>query len=1041
MSHLFQFVFGNRRLMLALALAICGLGIFALRQLPIDAVPDITNVQVMVNSKTGSLSPEQIERQVTFPIESELNGIPGVSEIRSLSKFGLSQVVVVFQSSVDIYWARSQIFERLQAVELPTGIVAELAPITTGLGEVVMYTVEAKEGSALWKMPDMQRLIRLREIQERIIRPEMRRIEGVADVDTNGGYRKEVHINVLPSKLREHGMTILGLKHAVDSIGENVGGGYIQEEGSQIIVGVSAAVDKVSDLENFPVKVGFGGRTIRLKDVAEIRIESGLRVGAATENGHESVLGTILMRSGASSRTVASVAVDRLKAMSLPDEAFIAIHYDRSFLVDTTIRTVTKSLLEGAALVILILILLVGDLRSALLVASIIPISLLGAFIGMKITGVSANLMSLGAIDFGLIVDGAVVMVENFVRRAGSAPSNGTSRIKFFFDSALEVSRPVFFGVLVIITVYLPILFLTGVEGKMFRPMALTVLFALLTSLVLTMTFVPVAASYILKVDHAHETPWLFRKLEELYSKTLTIVFGQWGKILVFGSTALIGVITLYIFFAKIGSDFIPQLDEGDLVIGLVRDTSQGIDESVRQQLAAEKRILNFKEVETVFSRLGTPDSATDPMSVNFADTFVILKKDRDQWPVVEGMKRPRTKAELFEAIKADLEANLPPQDIARTQPIEMRFNEILEGSRADVTLRIYGPDLEVLADLIAKSEKALEGLPGLFEAQYDSLTALTKSRVLEVEPDFISLAERSVNANDLKNVFATALSGEKVGTFLDSDRTIPIVLHLDESLRENEKEIAKLPIDTLHGGFVPLSEVASLERRDRVTTIARNLGQRYSALSLFVKGRDIDSFVKDAQATIQEKVQLPPGYRFYWGGQFRNMQEARTRFAFLIPMTLLIVLVLLYRNFDSISDALVVMGAIPLAMIGGLLTLWLRGLSVTVPAIIGFIALAGVAVMNGVVLIGFIKDLQHKGLSVNEAVVQGAKARLRPVLMTALVAALGFIPMALNTGLGSEVQRPLATVVVGGLVSATLLTLVVLPLVYLLINRTHEAK
>lgn len=1027
--------------MLAVALAVCGIGIFALQHLPIDAVPDITNVQVMINSKTGSLSPEQIERQVTFPIESELNGIPGVAEVRSLSKFGLSQVIVVFESSVDIYWARSQIFERLQAVDLPDSIKPELAPITTGLGEVVMYTVEAKLGSALYNLPDLQRLIRLREIQERIIRPEMRRIDGVADVDTNGGYRKEVHINVLPAKLRQHGMTILDLKRAIDTIGDNVGGGYIQEEGSQIIVGVSANVEKLAALENFPVKVGFGGITVRVKDVAEVRIESGLRVGAATENGHESVLGTILMRSGASSRTVARQTVDRLKEFVLPDEAFIAIHYDRSFLVDTTIRTVTKSLLEGAALVILILILLVGDLRSALLVASIIPISLLGAFIGMKITGVSANLMSLGAIDFGLIVDGAVVMVENFVRRAGSAPSHGESRLKFFYDSALEVSKPVFFGVLVIITVYLPILFLTGVEGKMFRPMALTVLFALFTSLILTMTFIPAAASFILKIDHKHKTPWLFQKLETLYSSTLEIVFGKWGKVLVFGSTALIGAFTLYVFFAKLGSDFIPQLDEGDLVIGLVRDTSQGIDESVRQQIAAEKRILKFAEVETVFSRLGTPDSATDPMSVNFADTFIILKKDRDQWPVIEELKRHRTKPELFEAIKVDLEKNLPAQDIARTQPIEMRFNEILEGSRADVTLRIYGPDLEVLADLIAKSEKALEGMPGLFEAQYDSLTALTKSRVLEIQPDFIRLAEQSVNANDFKNVFSTALSGTTVGSYFDSDRSIPVVLHLDESLRENQTEIANLPIDTIHGGFVPLSAVASLVRRDRVTTIARNLGQRYSALSLFVKGRDIDSFVKEAQATIGSKLQLPPGYRIYWGGQFRNMQEARVRFAFLIPITLLIVLLLLYKNFESLSDALVVMGAIPLAMIGGLLTLWIRDLSITVPAIIGFIALAGVAVMNGVVLIGFIKDLRSGGLPVKEAVIQGAKARLRPVLMTALVAALGFIPMALNTGLGSEVQKPLATVVVGGLISATLLTLVVLPLIYVMISKERSMR
>lgn len=1036
MNLIFKFVLAHRRLSLSFTFILCSLGIFALKHLPIDAVPDITNVQVMINSKTGSLSPEQIERQVTFPIESELNGIPGVSEIRSLSKFGLSQVIVVFESSIDIYWARSQIFERLQTVDLPKGITPNLAPITTGLGEVVMYTVEAKEGSALAQLPDLQRLIRLREIQERIIRPELRRIEGVADVDTNGGYQKEVHINVFPSKLRQYGMTILDLKKSIDTIGENVGGGYIQEEGSQIIIGVSATIDNLISLKNFPVKVGFGGKTVQLKDIAEIRIESGLRVGAATENGHESVLGTILMRSGSSSQTVARQTVDRLKKFTLPDDAHIAIHYDRSFLVDTTIRTVTKSLLEGASLVILILILLVGDLRSALLVASIIPISLLGAFIGMKITGVSANLMSLGAIDFGLIVDGAVVMVENFVRRSGASSNLGNSRIKFFYEAALEVSRPVFFGVVVIITVYLPILFLTGVEGKMFRPMALTVLFALITSLILTMTFIPVAASYILKVDHAHKMPWLFRVLENMYSTTLAIVFGKWGRILVFGSTAAIGAFALYLFFVKIGSDFIPQLDEGDLVIGLVRDTSQGINESVQQQLAAEKRILQFKEVESVFSRLGTPVSATDPMSINFADTFVILKKNRETWPVITELKRPRTKLELFEAIKADIEANLPPQDIARTQPIEMRFNEILEGSRADVTLRIYGPDLEKLSDLIAQSKKVLEGMPGLFEAQYDSLTALTKSRVLEIQPDFNLLTERSVNANDLKNVFSTALAGTTVGSFLDSDRAIPIVLHLDESLRENQSEIAKLPVDTLHGGLVPIAEVASLNRRERVTTIARSLGQRYSALSLFVKGRDIDSFVKEAQDTVSKKVNLPPGYHIYWGGQFRNMQEAKLRFAFLIPLTLLIVLLLLYKNFNSLSDALVVMGAIPLAMIGGLITLWLQNLSITVPAIIGFIALAGVAVMNGVVLIGFIKDLQGTGLSTLEAIKVGAKARLRPVLMTALVAALGFIPMALNTGMGSEIQKPLATVVVGGLVSATLLTLVVLPLVYAIISK-----
>jgi heavy metal efflux system protein len=1014
-KKLISLCLSNQRLVLAGVLLFCGLGIYTMTVVPVDAVPDITNTQVMVNTRTGSLSPEQIERQVTYPVELELNGIPGVQEIRSLSKYGLSQVIVIFENSTDIYWARAQVFERLSIVSLPKNVKPELAPITTGLGEVVMYTVQAKPGSELSRLPEISRLIRLRELQERVIRPELRRISGVADVDTNGGFRKEIHINVFPERLEAHGLSLLELKKLVENVGRSAGGGYIQESGNQIIVGVMGDLKSADEVKLFPLKVSFRGKVLNVSDVAEVRIESGLRVGAATSRGEETVLGTVLMQSGANSRLVASQCVDKLNSLSLPDEAEIKIHYTRSFLVDTTIRTVTRSLLEGAALVVLVLIVLVGDLRSSLLVASVIPISLLGAFIGMKITGVSANLMSLGAIDFGLIVDGAVVLVENVVRRAGNPESLAKGRTTFFLDSCLEVIKPILFGVLIIMLVYAPILFLGGVEGKMFRPMAVTVLFALVTSLTLTLVFVPVAASLFLKIEHEHKTPWLFQKLESLYDATLKFIFRRRSLLVV--PTAVILVFAIWVLTAKLGSDFIPKLDEGDMVIGLVRGSSQGITESIRQQKLAEERILKFGEVETVFSRMGTPDSATDPMSVNFADTFVILKKDKSQWPVDLGLKRISTKEELFQKIKLDLEKNLPPQDITQTQPIEMRFNEILEGSRADVTLRFFGPDLSELSRLIKESKAALDGMPGLSDAQFDSLTALTKSQVLEIQPRAKQMADYSVNFNDLRDGFSLALAGEEVGVIYDYDRAVPVILHLDESLRESEAEIARLPIDTVQGGVVAIRQVAELKRSERVTTIARSWGQRYSALSLFVKGRDIDSFVQEAQKIVEAKIKLPPDYRVYWGGQFRNMAEAKARFAILIPITLFLMLFLLYRNFGALPEALLVFG--------------FRGFSLTVPAIIGFIALAGVAVLNGVVMLSFIADLRSRGLSSTKAVMTGAKLRLRPVMMTALVAALGFIPMALNTGLGSEVQRPLATVVIGGLISATLLTLVLLPIAY----------
>lgn len=1039
MKKIIYWCLRNKYFCLSLVLIFCGIGIYVSTHVPIDAVPDITNVQVMVNTKTGTLSPEQIERQVTYPIEIELNGLPGVTETRSLSKYGLSQVIVVFENSTDIYWARSQIFERLNAVNLPSGINPELAPITTGLGEVVMYTVEFRPDSPYRQRPLLDQLIRLREIQERNVRPELRRVQDVADVDTNGGFRKEIHINAFPERLKQNGLSLLEFKKLVENLGKNAGGGYFQEKGNQVIITVNNDLKSTEQVANFPLKVSYNGRIIKISDVAEVRIESGLRVGAATSHGEETVLGTVLMRSGANSRLVAIEAVKKIKEMILPDSAEIKIHYSRSYLVDTTIHTVGKNLLEGAILVIMVLIFLVGDFRSALIVASVIPISMIGAFIGMKITGVSANLMSLGAIDFGLIVDGAVVMVENIVRRSGDQKSLQKGRYIFFLEACLEVLKPVFFGVLIIMLVYIPILFLSGTEGKMFRPMAITVLLALLTSLVLTVIYVPVMSYLVLHVEKAHKAPWIFRKLESIYDKSLTFFFNR--KTLVIAPTLVVFVFSLWVLFFKLGSDFIPQLNEGDLVIGLVRNASQGINESVLQQKLAEKRIMQFKEVENVFSRMGTPDSATDPMSVNFADTFVILKKDTSQWPIDPNLGRHLTKDELFQRIKEDLTKNLPEQDISQTQPIEMRFNEILEGSRADVNLKFFGPDLNVLSDLINKSKAALEGMHGLEEAQFDSLTALTKSQVLNIEPRLADMASYSVNLNDLKQSFSLALAGEEVGVVYEFDRATPIVLHLDESLRENPDAIARLPIETLGKGVIPLSQLANLKRSEQVTTIARSWGQRYSALSLFVKNRDIESFVKEAQEIIQQKVEIPEGYRAAWGGQFKNMAEAKSRFLILIPLTLAVIFFLLYKNFSALREAVVVFTAIPLAMIGGIFSLWLRGMSLTVPAIIGFIALAGIAVLNGVVLITFISDLKKGGLDSEAAIKRGARIRLRPVMMTALVAALGFMPMALNTGMGAEVQKPLATVVIGGLVSATLLTLIFVPIAYYQISRVWKNK
>lgn len=1037
----------NRFWIVGAFLSIAMLGGFQALILPIDAVPDITNVQVMINTKTGALDPERIEKTVSYVIETEMAGLPGIVDIRSLSKYGLSQVVLVFKDGTDLYFIRQQVAQRLQNLrdQLPEGMTPELAPITTGLGEVVMYTVNAKAESELAKRPEEERLLYLRTIQEFVIRPELKKVEGVAEIDSNGGYRKEIHINADTRKMARYGITFDDLQKKLQTLGESYGGGYIQENKKQIIVRSSSHLPDLKTLGEIPIKLNFRGQPVLLKEVAGLREDHTQRLGAATANGEQTVLGTALMYIGANSREVSQNVVEALGQIELPKDIETKVVYTRSFLVNETIKTVSKSLMEGASLVVIVLLLLLGHLRAALVVAFAIPISMFFAVIGMRFFGISANLMSLGAIDFGLLVDGSVVMIENLLRRfeeKGAQTLSWQERLHLVKESAFEVSRPVALGLSLIMVVYVPILSLEGIEGKMFRPMAATVLMALGASLLVAIVLMPALGFLVIKppkkLSHFRIFDWIVGLYEPILNWSLNRRY-----VITFG-TLTFAAFSFFIF-SRLGSDFIPQLDEGDLVAGLVRDTSMGLDESVSQQKKAERIIREFPEVENVFSRLGTPESATDPMGVNFADTFIILKKESRTWPTaerVDGKKRARTKTELMEAISERIQKELPGHEVSPTQPIEMRFNEILEGSRADVSLRIFGPDLDKLIGYIDESKEVIEKMSGVAEAEMDSLTALRKSPVLNIELNYDALARYGVNLQSANTALEMAMSGVQVGNFYEVDRRFPVMLHLAEELRENPEEIKNIPVSLNEGGSVRLDSVATFSKIDQVTTIARSFGKRYAALSIFLKDRDVGGFVEEAKAKINDAVKMEGGYSTDWGGQFKNLEHARLRLLLIVPITLIAIFLLLFKNFESLRLTLLVYSSIPLAATGGILSLFLRGIPFSISAAVGFIALLGIAILNSMVLVDFINQLRAKGVTIRKSVEEGAKIRLRPVLMTALVAGLGFLPMAMNHGMGAEVQRPLATVVIGGLITSTLLTLVLLPTLYVwLEDRAPKTK
>ncbi|MCC4262723.1 CusA/CzcA family heavy metal efflux RND transporter [Pseudomonas aestusnigri] len=1018
----------RRFLMLSLILVLVGVGVWSFQRLPIDAVPDITNVQVQINTEAPGYSPLEAEQRITFPVETALYGLPNLSYTRSLSRYGLSQVTVVFEEGTDIYFARNLINERLGAIKsaLPPGLEPEMGPIATGLGEIFMYTVEALPGAAQADGSPLDATA-LREIQDWIIKPQLAQVPGVIEVNTIGGYDKQYHVTPSPQRLLEFGITVDELVSALRANNTNRGAGYIERNGQQLLVRSPGQLATIGDIEQVVI-ANRDGAPVRVADVAEVAIGKELRTGAATRDGKETVMGTAMMLVGENSRAVAQAVAEKLDAIqpSLPDGVKVEAVYDRTALVDKAIATVEKNLLEGALLVIVVLFLLLGNLRAALITAAVIPLSMLATITGMVRSGVSANLMSLGALDFGLIVDGAVIIVENCIRRLSQAQHQGQlalkERLQLVFEATNEVIRPSLFGVAIITVVYLPIFALTGVEGKMFHPMAATVVMALLAAMVLSLTVVPAAVAVFMGGKISEKESPVISGAKSLYRPALRVAM-RFRWLVLGGATTLVAV-CLWLA-TTLGSEFIPQLDEGDIALHALRIPGTGLEQSIEMQSQLEERLKAFGEVDKVFAKIGTPEVATDPMPPSVADNFVILKH-RSQWPDPDKTKDELV-AEMAEAVEM-----LPGNKYEFTQPIEMRFNELISGVRADLGIKVFGDDLDQLLTSANDVLEVVESMEGAADTRVEQVTGLP---MLSVHPKRMALSRYGLTVDDLQDLVAAGVGGENAGLIYEGDRRFQLVVRLPEDIRRDVNSLADLPVPLPDGGYVPLSEVAELELAPAPNQISRENGKRRVVVTANVRDRDLGGFVEEAQARIADDVDLPAGYWLDYGGTFEQLQSASQRLAIVVPVTLAIILALLVMAFGSLKDALIIFTGVPLALTGGVLSLWLRDMPLSISAGVGFIALSGVAVLNGLVMIAFIRDLWHEQGDLMKAIVEGALIRLRPVLMTALVASLGFVPMALNTGTGAEVQRPLATVVIGGIISSTLLTLFVLPVLYALLH------
>ena len=1039
LSRIIAASLAHRWLVLVVMLGLASLGIYNFNRLAIDAVPDITNVQVQINSEAPGYSPLETEQRITFPIETAMAGLPRLAETRSLSRYGLSQVTIVFEEGTDIYWARQLISERLIEVKerLPNGIEPAMGPIATGLGEVFMYTVSPSEGSEMTPME-------LRTVQDWIVRPQLRQTPGVVEVNTIGGYTKQFHVLPDPDLLLAHDLTLQDLMSALARNNLNTGAGYIERYGAQYLIRSPGQLANLEDIRGIALTLR-DGAPIRLSDVAEVTLGHELRNGAATQNGQEVVLGTVFMLVGENSRAVAKAAAERLKAIepSLPEGVELIPLYDRTTLVDKTIATVEKNLTEGALLVILVLLLLLGNWRAALITAAVIPAAMLMTITGMVESRVSGNLMSLGALDFGLIVDGAVIIVENcllalgsYQRMHGSLPDL-QERLRLVREATVEVIRPSVFGVLIILIVYIPIFALDGVEGKMFHPMAFTVVTALLAALLLSVTAVPAAVALFVSGKVSERENLLMGSLRKIYQPVLHLVLNHRWPVVI---TAVGLVLLAGLHASRMGAEFVPNLDEGDLAVHALRIPGTSLTQAVEMQRSLESRFNEFPEVSHVFAKLGTAEVATDPMPPNVADTFVILKP-RSEWP------DPRKTREDLATEMSRMAERIPGNKYEFTQPIQMRFNELIAGVRSDLAVKVYGDEFDTLIELAERIETVLAEVPGAVDVRTEQVTGLA---MLTITPWRDRLASYGLDVATLHDTLRVALGGETVGQVFEGDRRFDLVVRLPEALRTDTAMLARLPVNlpgvtdreiagdadipglTAHlPTTIPLGELAQIEFTEGPNQISRENGKRRIVVTANVRGRDLGGFVGDVQSAVATQVALPAGYWVSYGGTFEQLISASKRLSVVVPITLLIIFGLLFMAFNSAKDAALVFSAVPLALTGGVLALAIRDLPLSISAGVGFIALSGVAVLNGVVMLSFIRDLRAQGTALEDAIIQGALRRLRPVLMTALVASLGFIPMALNVGTGAEVQRPLATVVIGGILSSTLLTLLVLPALY----------
>ncbi|CUA84865.1 efflux RND transporter permease subunit [Pseudidiomarina woesei] len=1038
---LIRFAIQRRWLVIAATILVAGIGVFSALKLPIDAVPDITNVQVQVNTEAAGYSPLETEQRITYIVENAMAGIPDLSYTRSISRYGLSQVTVVFEEGTDIYWARQQISERLQMVrgELPNDVEPALGPIASGLGEIFTYIVSAKP-TARDENGQPYTLESLRTLQDWVIRPQLVKVPGVTEINTVGGYEREYQVSPEPGKLLAYKISVDDVFRALQLNNANAGAGYIERNGEQWLVRSPGQLQSLDDIRNVVITKR-DDAPVRIKDVAKVAFGEELRTGAATADGQEVVLGTAMMLIGENSRIVSQAVAKRLEdvQLSLPKGVTVEPVYNRTTLVEKTIATVEKNLFEGAVLVIVVLFLLLGNVRAALITALVIPLSMLFALTGMAANRVSGNLMSLGAIDFGIIVDGAVIVVENALRRLGLAQQRLgriltlKERLQEVFESTREVFNPAVFGVLIIMLVYLPIFALNGVEGKMFHPMAFTVVFALLGALIFSMTFVPAALAIFVKGKVKHGENSIMRVARRAYEPLLHMSLNKPLLIITIGFSLFIGSVYQ---ISRMGTEFLPQLDEGDIALHALRIPGTGIQQSVDMQLQLESVITDFAEVKRVFSKIGTPDVATDPMPPSVADTFVILKP-RSEWPEPD-----KTKEEFVAELRAAVE-KIPGNKYEFTQPIEMRFNELIAGVRADVAVRIYGDDLEQLKIVGDQAVQLITDVDGAADVRVEQMTGLP---TLSVTPQRDHLALLGLTIQDVQTAVQSAVGGLNAGTIYEGDKRFRLMVRLDESWRRNIDALKRLPVAVPQATnpelqYVPLGEIADVALTVGPNQINRESGKRNVIVSANVVDRDLGSFVADIRSQLQNELALPAGYWIDYGGTFEQLQSASQRLAIVVPLTLLLIFGLLFSAFNSLSNALIIFTGVPLALTGGILALSLRGMPLSISAAVGFIALSGIAVLNGVVMLSFIQQLRNEGKAVIEAVYEGARQRLRPVLMTALVASFGFIPMAFNTGTGAEVQRPLATVVIGGIVSSTLLTLVVLPALYLLISKFRRPQ